>query len=186
MRTETTKKLFTVDEFERLSDAGIFNEEDRFELIEGEIIQMSVPGNRHVACTNRANTLFTEAFGRRAIVSVQNPLFLNLYNLPIPDVVALRPRVDFYESQRLASEDTLIVVEIAVTTLSYDRRVKLPLYAAAGVPEVWIEDLKHGLLLAYREPIGESYQTSLTLPRSDSLSPLAFPDTVFKVEELLG
>ena len=186
MYIEAEKKLFTVDDLDRMCEAGIFQEEDRFELVDGEIIMRRPPSPRHVACTNRANTLFTEAFGRRAIVSVQNPLFLNKYNLPVPDVAVLRPQSDFYESKSVASQDTLLVVEVALTTLSFDRRIKLPRYAEAAVPEFWIEDLKHSLLLVYREPSGETYNAAFTLGRGDLISPLAFPDATFKVEDLIG
>src|SRR5689334_11368838 len=92
MLTEATKKLFTVDEFYRMADAGIFTEDDRVELIDGEIIQMSPVGLRHASCVDRATRLFIEAFGRRAIVSIQNLLRLTTYTEPMPDIVVLKPR----------------------------------------------------------------------------------------------
>ena len=106
METEVTKKLFTVDEYYRMAEAGIFDEDSRVELIEGEIIEMSPLGNRHVACVNRANTLLASALAGRAIVSVQNPLRLSNYTEPQPDIVLLRPRSDYYRSKRLSPEDT--------------------------------------------------------------------------------
>lgn len=186
MEIEVTKKLFTVDDYYRMAEVGIIGPEERVELIDGEIIRMSPPGNRHVACVNRANTAFVEAFGRRAIVSVQNPLRLNIYNEPQPDIVVLKPRTDFYDSTRLAPEHVFFVLEISDTSLAFDRKIKLARYAASGVPEVWIEDLKHDRLLVFRDPEGKSYKSSLTFRQGDSISPLAFPDAVFKVEQLLG
>jgi Uma2 family endonuclease len=178
MNIEITKRLFTVDEYYRMGEVGIIGPEERTELIDGEVIQMSPPGNRHIACVNRANAAFVEAFGKRAIVSVQNPLRLNIYNEPQPDIVVLQPRADFYDSTRLAPEHTYFVLEISDTSLTFDRRIKLARYATFGVPEVWIA--------VFRSAESDSYKSSLTLRRNGSISPLAFPDAVFKVEQLLG
>jgi len=186
MRADVTKKLFTVDEYYRMLDAGILSENDRVELIEGEIIQMSPIGNRHMACVDRANDLFTTAFKGRALVSVQNPLRLNKYNEPQPDIVVLKPRADYYASKSHTPEDTFFVIEVSDTTVRYDTNIKLPIYARTGVAEVWIENLQEDLLLVCRNPTPTKYRSQLELHRGDSISPLAFPDVVFKVEELLG
>src|SRR5438477_7424502 len=100
MRTEVTKKLFTVDEYYKMGEAGILGPEDRVELINGEILEMSPIGNPHVACVDRANALFAVAFVGKAIVSVQNPVLLNTYNEPQPDVVLMKARPDFYKTKR--------------------------------------------------------------------------------------
>jgi Uma2 family endonuclease len=182
MQTEVEKRLFTADEFYRMADAGIFGEDDRVELIEGEILQMSAINQRHFSCVNRANDVFTAAFKGRAIVSVQNPLRLNNYNEPMPDIVLLKPRADYYASERHTPADTLLVVEVSDTTIRYDQKIKLPLYAAAGIQEVWIENLQADVLLVCRDGVGKE----LTLRRGDSVSPIAFPEMTFKVENLLG
>lgn len=186
METEVTKKLFTVDDYYRMADAGILTADDRVELIDGEIIEMSPTGNRHSACVHRANTFFTEAFGRTAIVSNQSPLRLSKYTEPVPDVMVLKPVPDFYASRECRPEDVLFLVEISDTTLRYDRNIKLPRYAAASVAEVWIEDLKNDLLLVHRDPAENAFKTSLVLHRSDSISPFVFPKVTFKVDDLLG
>src|SRR5437016_10007262 len=152
MQVEVTKKLFTVDEYYRLAAAGILGPEDRVELIDGEIIQMSPIGDRHAGNVNRGTRLFVAAFAARAVVSVQNPLQLDNYTEPEPDIVVLRPRADDYMSKKARAEDALLVLEVCDTTLRYDRNIKLPRYAAAGIPEVWIEDLAGDELLVYREP----------------------------------
>src|SRR5688572_18894492 len=170
MEIETTRKLFNVDEYYRMLDAGILTEDDRVELIDGEILQMSPIGIRHAGCVNGANDLFTREFRGKAVVSVQNPLRLNDYTEPEPDVVLLKPRSDLYRGKHAQADDAFLVLEVADTTLAYDRDVKLPRYAAAGVPEVWIEDLTADRLLVYCNPVGGRYQTELTLKHTDSVS----------------
>src|SRR3984957_5698612 len=135
MQVEATKKLFTVDEYYRMAEAGILGPEERVELIDGEIIQMSPIGDRHLGCVNAAPSFFTSTFREKAVVSVQNPLQLNDYTEPEPDVVLLKPRKDFYRGKHPDAESTLLVVEVSDTTLRYDRKIKLPRYAAAGIPE---------------------------------------------------
>lgn len=186
MEVGVTKKLFNVEEYCRLVDAGILNEKDRVELIEGEIIQMSPIGKRHAACVDRAGELFTFAFKRRAIVSIQNPLRLNEYNEPQPDIAVLKRREDYYADRPRTPEDTFFVVEVSDTTLPYDMQVKIPIYARAGVAEVWVENLQENRLLICREPDGSSYNKQFVLDRGASIAPLAFPDIPFTVEELLG
>jgi len=185
MQVETTKKLFTLDEYYRMAEVGILKPEDRVELIDGEIIEMSPIGNRHVGCVNRLNHLFTSTFKDRVVVSVQHPLRLNKYNEPEPDVVLLRPRSDFYASKTPASDDSFLVIEGADTTLAYDRNVKIPRYAAAAVPEVWIVNIRDDRLLVYRDVVAGAYNTSLVLRRGESISATELPDIVFAVDDLL-
>jgi Uma2 family endonuclease len=186
MEIEVTKKLFSVDEYYRMAEAGILTPDDRVELIDGEIIEMSPVGNRHIACVHRANTFFAQAFGQLAVVSNQTPLRLSKYTEPVPDVIVLKPVPDFYASRECRPDDVLFLVEVSDTTLRYDRNIKLPRYAAAGVVEVWIEDLANNLLLVFRNPAGKGFQTSLVLHPGDSITPLAFPEVTFKVDDLLG
>ena len=117
---------------------------------------------------------------------MQSPLRLSNYTEPEPDLAVLKPRPDCYSTKKPSSEDAFLVIEVADTTLRYDRNVKLPRYAAAGVPEVWIENLEDDLLLVYRDPAGNTYTTSLTFGRGDPVSLAAFPDIVFKVDDFLG
>ena len=186
MQAEITKKLFTVDEYYRMAEVGILSERDRVELIEGEIIQMSPIGRRHAACVDRTNHIFNALLKRRAIVSTQNPLRLNEYNEPQPDLVVLKWRNDFYATRPHTPKDALFVVEVSDSSLLYDVKIKLPLYSATGVRELWIENLKENVLLVCRNPEGRTYKTQLTLSRADSISPLAFPDVSFKIADLLG
>src|SRR5947209_8352074 len=186
METEVAKKLFTVDEYYRMGEAGIFHPEARLELIEGEIIEMSPVGDRHIACVNRATALFSSRLAGKAMVSVQNPVRLSRYTEPQPDILLAHPREDYYASKRILPEDTFLVIEISDTTVRYDRNRKMPLYAKSGVPELWIENLQEEVILVYRNPVAQTYSTSFELHHGDSISLAVFPDVVFKVDDLLG
>jgi Uma2 family endonuclease len=186
METEVTKKLFTVDEYYRMGEAGIFGPEARLELIEGEIIEMSPVGTRHIACVNRATALFASRLAGQALVSIQNPVVLSRYTEPQPDVLLAHPRADYYSSKRISAEDTLLAIEISDTTIRYDRNRKMPLYAKASVPELWIENLPNDVILVFRDPGPKSYATALTFHRGESISLIAFPEVTFQVDELLG
>jgi Uma2 family endonuclease len=186
MQIEVQRKRFTVDEYHRMGEIGVLSDDDFVELIEGEIVMMPPIGNRHLGCVNAASTLLTIALAGRAVVSGQNPLQLSGLSEPQPDIVILKPRKDFYRSKRPEATDSLLVIEVAETSIKYDRDVKLGLYARAGVPEVWIENLEDNLLLVYRNVSEAGYKTQLSLPRSATVSPQTFPDVTFQVEELLG
>jgi Uma2 family endonuclease len=185
VRAELPKRLFTVDEFYRMAEVGILEPDARLELLEGEIVEMSPVGVRHVACVNRANALFSKHFGDRTIVSVQNPVQLSEYTEPQPDIVMLKPRADYYAGKKISWDDALLVIEVSDTTIRRDR-YKLSLYAKAGVSELWIEDLRHETIFVYRDPRPGTYGTTLEFHRGDQISLLAFPDVTFSVEDLIG
>ena len=180
-----TRRRFTIDEYYCMAQAGILHEDDRVELIEGEIIEMSPIGSRHVACVNRTARWFDRGVGDRAIVSVQNPIRLSRHSEPQPDVALLRTRPDFYASALPGPGDVLLVIEMADTSLAYDRRVKLPLYAEAGIPEVWIVDLTQERIQVHRDPHRRRYQHVMVFARGPVLTPLAFSDLRVPVEDLL-
>src|SRR5215471_11441054 len=124
MEAEVTKKLFTVDEYYKLAKAGIIGPDERVELVEGEIIQMSPIGHRHGVRVVRASTLFFRALDKKAVISTQGTLRLNKRTEFEPDLVVYKPRADFYASGRARPADVLLVVEMADTSLIYDRNVK--------------------------------------------------------------
>ena len=186
METEVAKKLFTVEEYHRMGEAGIFHPEARLELIEGEIIEMSPVGDRHIECVNRATALFSARLSGKVMVSVQNPVRLSRYTEPQPDILLARPRDDYYAGKRIVPADTFLVIEISDTTLRYDRNRKMSLYAKSGVSEVWIENLQEDVILVYQKPGPETYSASLTFHRGESISLAAFPEILFKVDEPFG
>jgi len=157
MTVKARKHRFTVGEYHQLSQAGILSENKRVELIEGEIIEMVPIGSKHAACVNRLNQLFFNKAGQQTVVSVQNPIRLDKHSEPQPDLALLKPCPDFYADEHPGPQDVLLVVEVAETSQEYDREVKLPLYARAGIPEVWLVDLKEEVVVSYREPGKETY-----------------------------
>jgi Uma2 family endonuclease len=181
----TTHK-FTVDEYYRMAEAGILTRGQRVALIEGEIVDMAPIGNRHAACVDRLTHDFVLGLGDRAIVRVQGPLRLHDYSEPEPDLIILRPRPDFYASQHPGPGDTLLIIEVADTTERYDRQVKVPLYARAGIPEVWLVDLTAGTVTLYREPGPAGYARAIIATGDEVLSPLAFPDLRLTAAHILG
>jgi Uma2 family endonuclease len=185
MAVDIQKRLFTCDEYETMLVAGILSEDDRTELIEGEILQMPPIGSPHAGGINRLNALFSHLAGR-AILSVQNPLRLNDLSEPQPDFVLLRPREDFYRDSHPRPEDVLLVIEVADASLAFDRRVKAPLYAMNGIAELWILDLQDRTIEVYRHPSARGYLDVRRCDRESSLKMLAFPDLEILVEEILG
>ena len=186
VQTEVKKRLFTADEYHRMGETGIFHPEERTELIDGEIVLMTPIGYRHALCVSRVNTLLIQALGNRMVLGPQNPLRLSDWTEPQPDIVVYKPRSDFYAKKRQRPSDVLLLIEVADTSLRHDQKTKLARYAKAGIPEVWIEDLQHNLLYVYRIPSARSYSTVLTLSPENTVSPAAFPDISFSVDELLG
>jgi hypothetical protein len=187
MATETIrKKRFTVDEFYRMSDAGIFPEDRRFELIRGEIIEMPPPGPPHAGRVNRLIRLFTSRLGESVIVSAQNPFLIDRYSLPMPDVALLKPRLDFYQTEHPGPGDILLLVEISHTTFRYDAKIKAPLYAESGALEYWQLDLKKDALVVRTDPQGGEYRSVRILRRGETVTPQAFPAISFAVDEILG
>lgn len=174
----------TVEDYHRMGETGILRPEARVELIEGEIIDMAPIGSRHASAVARLTHLFART-GDTALVWVQNPILLDDHSEPEPDLVLLRPRGDFYREALPHAEDVLLLVEVAETTLRYDRDVKLPLYARYRVPEVWIVDLDSRALLVCRDPAGAAYADIRTLDQPRQVAPRLLPECVFDLTGLL-
>ena len=185
MAVPLTRRRFTVDEYYRMADAGIFSEDDRVELIDGEIVQMGPIGENHAGHVDRLTWLFSRRAGDGAIVRVQNPVRLSEYSEPQPDMTLLHPRPDFYTSTHPGSRDVLLLVEVADTTAEYDRSIKVPLYARHRVWEVWVIDLQRDRVEIYRDPAPNGYREIRVARRGDRLTPLALPDVALSVDDIL-
>lgn len=153
---------FSAEDFHRLHEAGILPEDARVELVEGEIVEMSPIGKRHAYVLNTLVDLLSPLRGR-AVLSVQNPLALPPDTEVYPDLVLLRPPRTAYRDRLPEAQDALLVVEVADTSLDYDLNVKVPLYAKAGVPEVWVVDLARDRVHVFRKPAGEGYGERVAL-----------------------
>jgi len=186
MSVQIEKWVFTVDEYHRMSEAGILSEDDRVELIGGEIIKMSPIGKYHAACVKRLNSVLNRRVGEYAIISVQDPIRLNDYSEPEPDIALLKPRDDFYAQELPTAEDVLLIIEVADTSVEYDRNVKLPLYAKANIAETWLANIREDRMEAYSQPVNGTYQNVRVIKRGETLSPEALPKLLLTIEEVLG
>ena len=186
MSVKVQHRLFTVDDYYRMAETGILTQDDRVELIEGEIITMSPIGNRHGSCVMRLIAVFGALAGKDFILNAQNPVRLNNYSEPQPDISLLKPRNDYYSQGHPTPDDVLLVIEVSDTTLAFDRLIKVPLYARAEVPEVWIADLTGDGVEAYSEPVNGNYQKVRRASRGETLTPERLPSITVSVDDILG
>ncbi len=185
MAVHVARKLFSVDEYHRMAEAGIFSEDDRVELIEGEIVEMAAIGNRHILCVREFNNLVTPKLGSAAVIDVQSPLRIGDYSEPEPDLMLLRRRADSYRSGIPTPEDVLLLVEVADSSLYFDRGTKVPLYARSGVREVWVINLDAEEIEVYRQPSETGYGEVRSFRQGETLFPEALPDLRLEVSSLL-
>ena len=178
------RRRFTVDEYLAMERAGILHEDDRIELIDGEIIIMPPIGDPHEVSTDWLTRLLVPPLIGRAIVRVQGAIRLNDRSAPQPDIAVLRER-PLSEVGPYFPPDVHLVIEVADSTLAYDRGAKLARYAAAGIPEVWIANLRTQEVTTYAEPNGAEYATVRTYRAGDSVSPRAFPDVILSVSDFM-
>lgn len=186
MSVELVRHRFTVARYDQMIAAGVFDEDERLELLGGEIIEMSPIGIKHAMCVNRINQVLTLRLGTRAIVSVQNPINLDRHSEPQPDVAVLQPREDFYAGGHPEPEDILLLIEVADSSLEYDRQMKLPRYAQAGIAEVWLADVEANVVTVYRQPTPQGYVWQQTYQRDEAWTLLAFPEVTVTAVDLLG
>lgn len=178
-------RRYTVDEYHRMIETGIPDENDRVELIAGEIVAKPRITARDAACVTETGSWFILHLAGRAIVSIRSPVCLPPHSEPEPDAALLRSRPDRYRESVPGPEDVLLIIEVSDSSLPYDRETKLPLYAAAGIPEVWIVDLQRRRVLVHRRPDGDMYREAIVID-DGSLSPVAFPDLAIEMSEVFG
>ena len=186
MGTDLQRRLFTADEYHRMAEAGVLGPDDRVELVDGEIVEMSPIGSPHAACVDRLNVLVQRLGSVQAIVRVQNPIRLDAHSEPQPDLSILKYRADFYSAAHPAPADVLLVVEVADTSLPYDRDVKIPLYARAGIAEAWLIDLASATVDVFTQPTPQGYRQSRRASRGDRLVSLAFPAATLLASHVFG
>ncbi|MBI2940612.1 MAG: Uma2 family endonuclease [Chloroflexi bacterium] len=206
MSSQLSRYQLSVSQYDRMVEAGVFPEDARVELIEGELLAMAPIGRRHVAAVNRLTRAFSRAVADgRALLSVQNPIHLDAHNEPQPDVALLRPRPDDYEGSLPTASDVLLLVEVADSSLAYDRDLKTRLYARSGIADYWLVDLQASEVAAWRQPTphrwvfppipplsptrggkGSGYRVARVFHCGETLSPEALPDVAVAVADIVS
>lgn len=169
-----------------MAEARVLAEDDRVELLDGQVVQMSPIGVPHASTVDRVAALFMRRLAGRANVRVQGPIVLDRFSQPQPDVSVLAVRRDFYGVRHPRPRDVLLAIEVVDSSGGYDRTLKLPLYAKAELREVWLVDLKAETVEVHRRPALRGYRQQQTFARGRAITPLAFPRMRFRVAELLG
>lgn len=185
-KVEMTRRRFTVAEYLRMAEVNLWGEDSRLELLWGEIVEMSPINVPHALCVNRINMLLSAKLAGRAIVSIQNPIQLDEYSLPQPDVALWRLSSGEDYDRLAGPSDILLVIEVADTSIRYDQRAKSMLYGAAGIADYWIINLPTHQIEVYREPRPDGYRTVTRYAAGETISPLAFADIVLGVSDIIG
>jgi Uma2 family endonuclease len=180
-----SKQLVSVEEYERMIASGQLTENDRVELIRGEIVEKMTVGDPHTGCVKFLNRRFGALLGESAMLGIQDPIRLT-DSEPEPDVSVVEPRKDFYRSGKPRPKDIFLLVEVADSSLDFDREVKGPLYAEAGIREYWIVNLVDDCIEVHRDPHGGGYRDVRTAGRGDTIRMLAFPQVELTTDEILG
>ena len=178
-------RRFNVDEYYALAEAGILHPEERVELLAGEIITMAPMLSPHAACIRLFEEMLHESIGRRATKCGQMPLRLNDTYSPEPDYMLLRRRADFYSQGHPTPDDVLLLIEVADSSVRTDRRRKIPSYAQAGIPEVWLADLTQRQVDVYDQPTESGYARMRAVGIDGVLTPTAFPGIIIPVSAIL-
>lgn len=186
MKAVATRKVFSVNDYHKMIKAGVFAENSNFELIEGEILEKFSRSNLHEACRTRLAYYFSNELDNNIIVSQICPVILSDFSEPEPDVALLKFKKDFYASGKPKPEDVLLLIEVADSTVSSDRQIKIPLYARAEVPEVWLVNLPRKIIEIYTEPKNGKYKIVRKAGKSETIMPKMVADLSIKVADIVG
>ncbi len=186
MAVAVTRRRFTADEYQEMGRVGILREGDRVELIDGEVLAMSPIGPSHNGTVNRLTALFGRLAGEAAIVQIGGPVRVDAYSEPQPDLALLRPRADFYGTAAAGPADVLLAIEVAQTSLAYDRNVKAALYARRGIAEYWIVDLNGGEVIRHAEPVDGRYRRVAAVPPDQQFAPGLLPACIVTTRDIFG
>lgn len=187
MTTVMTRRRFSVKEYYKMAKVGILCEDDRVELVDGEIVNMAAIGSYHAGCVMCLNTLFSRKAGDRVFVNVQNPVQIDDLTVFQPDLAILLPRNDFYTESHPTPKDVLLIIEVSDSSVDYDRNVKIPKYAQAGVPEVWQVNLVYGLIDTFSDldPLTVRYRAMRRYSPGQQIVPTQLPDITLDVGQIL-
>jgi Uma2 family endonuclease len=177
---------FTVEMYHKLGELGVFHEDDRVELVNGQIVPMTPIGDAHAACVQRLSTYLGGRVQLPVFVSTQSPVMLDARWEPQPDVAVVRRDGGLAGHWRVSAQNVLLIIEVADSSLDYDRDTKIPRYAAVGIPETWLVDLNTERISIYRDPGQNGYREVVTIRRGETLRPSALPATAITADEILG
>jgi len=181
-----THRKFTVDEYHSFIEQGVFRPEERIELWEGEFIEMSPIGKRHAGVIAGLTAYLNHLFFQQFVIWAQNPIVLNDFSEPQPDICVLQGRDDFYRNESATAADVLLVIEVADTSIKFDRDVKFPRYAASGIRESWLVDLENERVEIHSEPTAMGYSLIKVFHRGQTAESSILPPIKLAVEEILG
>lgn len=179
-------RRWTFEEYLRLAEEGIIGPDERTELIDGEIIRMSPTGRRHRAVTRHLNGWLGQLLAGQALVSMQDTLPLPGERGPVPDIAVLRYREDQWVDEDPSPADILLIIEVAESSLSYDRGLKRSMYATAGIAEYWLVDLRRGAVIVYSRPENGEYLDERRFSSGQSWISPALGGREVRVEDVLG
>lgn len=181
-----SQRRWSVEDYHRMIATGILGKSDRVELIDGYILEMVPQEPPHASTTSSFGNEFVLIFAGKAWVRQQLPLVINPNSEPEPDIAVVRIDQNRYRDRHPTPQDVYLLIEVANSTLKFDRQQKAQLYAQVNIPEYWIVDVKKRELWIMRNPQGSEYQSQTVLGIQDSVSPLAFPDIMIQLSEFLG
>ncbi len=179
-------KRFRVEDFRRMTEAGILPEESGWEIIDGYLVDKMSIGSKHASVVRRISKLLEKKFGEIIQVSGQNPIYIDEFNEPEPDIALLKPREDFYAESHPTAEDILLVIEVSNSTIEYDRDIKKTLYAEAGIIEFWIVNLPDNTIEVYSQPKNGNYRLARILEKGETVESNSVENLKLQVEEILG
>ncbi|MFN0124074.1 MAG: Uma2 family endonuclease [Blastocatellia bacterium] len=185
MGAQLERYLISTDLYHQMIATGVLGEDERVELLEGELIKMSPIGPRHAGVVDRLNRLLNKKL-RHEIVRVQNPVELSAFSEPQPDITILKQRDDFYTSGHPLPEDVFLAIEVADTTLATDRTQKIPAYARGGIGEVWLVDLIGDRIEVHSQPNQGIYQEVRIILRGQKVTSITIPQLILRADDILG
>ncbi len=184
MATQPAYRQFTADDYHRMADSGILREDDRVELIDGRVVEMSPIGGRHVTCVSRIIRLLVSRLTDDAVVNVQSPVRLGEYQEPEPDLAVVRNRE--YGNDLPNADDVFLLMEVADSSPAYDRGTKLTLYARSGIPEFWVIDIPGEAIERHTNPSGDKYGMTVRAGRGEEIDSTAIPGLLINTDDVLG
>ncbi|MDQ6694852.1 MAG: Uma2 family endonuclease [Chloroflexota bacterium] len=186
MSVNLERKIWSTDEYEQMIRKGILAEDERVELIRGEVVKMAAIGPRHLACVILLQEMFHELLGRTDMVSTQNSIRLHDNSMPQPDIALLKRRRNAYADQLPTARDVLLLVEVVDSSLQADRTAKVPLYAEAGIPQVWLVNLEKGVVEVYSDPVNGSFEMTSVVQHGETLALPGGLERTLSVDDVLG